>query len=191
MKVLCWFLVGPAISVLIGCASAGRSVGREPSGGRLEGIWEVCLRVRTAPPESRHSPSVAGFISLTPMTDGAHRWMVLGEPTHYGVYTVALERLGIGGDPRIPVPLAGARTAGDSVYVAFDPFGSHGAVVLRGRLGPDTAAGIWLHQAYAMGAEGTFTMRRLPENTLPVPYPIGGPLVSPTIAGCPARSEPE
>lgn len=160
--------------------------GPEPSAeiDRLRGIWEICLTLREAPDGIQRPHFSAGYISLTPMEEPSQPWMYLGHPTHFGVYTADVTQLGITRDPRIPVPLVGARMASDSIYLVLDPFGSHGPVIVRGQLGPDTASGIWFHQSYAWGAEGFFSMRHVGTNTLPVPYPVGGAPTPPAIAGC-------
>jgi hypothetical protein len=166
------------------CASLNRTGEAADHAGRLEGIWEVCLAVGRSPSTSERSRHVAGYIAFTRMVQSRRPWMYVGEPSHYGVYTADLAQIGIERDPRIPIPVVGARLAADSVYVVLDPFGSHGPVILHGQLEPSAASGTWFHQAYAFGAEGTFSMKRVEESRLPVPYPVGGPPTPPAIAGC-------
>lgn len=178
-------VVALVTSVMAGCAPLHRGTQRDAEPDRLQGIWEICL-VRHATSE-HPSPSVfsAGYISLTPMEDSVRPWSYVGLPTHYGVYTVDIGAIGITRDPRIPLPLVGARMTSDSLYLVLDPFGSHGSIILQGEM--RNASGIWFHQAYAFGAEGSFSMRHIATYTLPIPYSIGGPLTSPAIAGCIAR----
>jgi hypothetical protein len=173
-----------AILLSTSCASLAPSVPSKSGGSSLNGIWEICLRLEEAGVNVSQARTSAGYLSLTPFVGQPRPWMYSGAPSHHGVYTVDLARLGIGRDPRIPVPLAGARMVSDSVYLELDPFGSHGSIVMVGRTSPGAIIGNWYHHAYVGGAHGTFTMRKLEESTLPVPYPIGGPLASPPIAGC-------
>lgn len=177
-------LVVLSASILGACAGLGSN--RAASGGfdRVQGIWEICLIVRERADTLPGPRFSAGYIVLTRLEEPSRPWMYLGEPTHYGIYTADFAEIGISRDPRIPLPLVGARAASDSVHLVLDPFGSHGPVIVRGQLGRDTASGIWFHQSYAWGAEGTFSMRHLGASTLPVPYPVGGPLTPPAIAGC-------
>jgi hypothetical protein len=171
-------------SFLGGCAGpiSYRQPAAEPD--RLAGIWEICLKRHEATGNPQNPPATAGYIALTRMEQFTRPWMYLGEPTHYGVYTADLAQLDIARDPRIPLPLVGARVTLDSIYLVLDPFGSHGPVVVRGRIERDTASGGWFHQAYAFGAEGSFSMRHVGAHSLPVPYPIGVLPTPPALAGC-------
>jgi hypothetical protein len=166
------------------CTGLNRGLQHGAELDRVQGIWEICLKPREVLNRAQRSGFSAGYISLTPLEEPTQLWMYLGQPTHYGVYTNDVAQIGIARDPRIPIPLVGARVVSDSVYLVLDPFGSHGPLVVRGQLGRDTASGIWFHQAYAFGAEGTFSMRHVGSRTLPVPYPVGGPATSPATAGC-------
>jgi hypothetical protein len=170
--------------MLTACAGLNRTQAAGADLDRLQGIWEVCFTVREQQDTLQAPRFSNGYIALTRMDQPSRPWMYLGDPTHYGVYTADLTRIGIGRDPRIPLPLVGARATSDSIHLVLDPFGSHGPVVVRGQLGRGAAAGTWFHQSYALGAEGTFSMRRVETSTLPVPYPVGGPLTPPAVAGC-------
>lgn len=178
------FVIALVTSLMGGCAALHRGTQRGAELDRLQGIWEICFVRRATPDHPNHSDFSAGYISLTPMKDPVRSWMHLGPPTHYGVYTVDVARISITRDPRIPLPLVGARVTSDSLYLVLDPFGSHGPIIVRGQMGPNNASGIWFHHAYAFGAEGSFSMKHLATHTLPIPYPVGGPLTSPAIAGC-------
>lgn len=161
---------------------------RPAGAGAIDGLWEVCLE---ADPEADARPprvidTVAGFLMLSRAASFGRPWThVGGRPDAYGTYTIDLARLGIGRDPRLPVPLAGARLEGDSLRIVLDPFGSHGSISLEGRLAGDTVRGRWWEDAYVGGHRGTFRMSRLGEDRLPLPYPVGGPLQPPPLAGCP------
>lgn len=177
-------LVALLTSLLGACTGRKPGPHHVPSPDHLAGIWEMCLLLREP---SEGSPSLhfsSGYLALTPLNPPPRPWMYLGEPSHYGLYTADVAEVGITRDPRIPLPLAGARVAGDSLHLVLDPFGSHGPIVLQGELGRDTASGVWSHQAYALGAEGSFSLRRIDNRSLPVPYPVGGPLTPPELAGC-------
>lgn len=185
MKIRLGTIFLTVVLLLDGCATTVHRKQENASPGALAGIWELCLDLEQAGMDPPDVEIATGYISLRGVDAGSRSWILLGEPTHYGIYTVDLTRLGIPRDPRIPLPLIGARTAGDSLYMVLDPFGSHGPVTLLGRVRSDTVKGSWFHHAYAMGARGTFAMRRIAEHSLPVPYPIDGPLAAPRIAGCP------
>jgi hypothetical protein len=167
--------------VIVGSAQGiqAQETGEDRTGTIGEGVWEVCLFA--ARPVQR---SAGGYITLVTTQPTQRPWMLLGTPTHYGTYVLELSRFGVERDPRLPIPLAGARFSADSVDIALDPFASHGAVSLKGRFVSDTIRGEWHHQAYVGGAKGIFTMVRISPDRFPVPYPIGPELRAPLIAGC-------
>jgi hypothetical protein len=177
-------LVGLLASLVGACTGLTRRPQHPGESDHLAGIWEVCLLLHEPSDESPKLPFSSGYFALIPMNRPTQAWMYLGQPTHYGVYTADIGVIGVTRDPRIPLPLAGARVAGDSLNLVLDPFGSHGPIVLKGQLRRDTASGTWFHQAYALGAEGSFSLKRIDNRSLPVPYPVGGPLTPPAIAGC-------
>lgn len=150
----------------------------------LSGVWEICMRVSTAGGTGA-GPFTAGYVSLTRASTQQANWFHLGRPDHYGTYTLDLSAVGIARDPRIPLPLIGVTSVGDSLRLVLDPFGSHGSIVINAR---HTNAGViegeWFHQAYAAGASGVTVMVRIPDDELPLPYPVGGEPVVPAIAGC-------
>lgn len=171
-----------AIAMMIGGAAAPTRSPADP----VSGIWEVCLRAEETRLPGRAPAAVAGYLTLTPLEHASRwRWMYLGRPSHYGTYHIDLQAMGIGRAPRVPVPLVGARVAGDSVVLVLDPFGSHGPIVLHGLRDRGEISGPWAEQAYALGAHGTFRMRRISEDDLPLPYPVDGPLTAPSTLECP------
>jgi len=180
----CAIWMGMLISA--GCVYRANAVNEVPSTARstLDGTWEFCLRLGEAGFQRPRAEAAVGYLSLMHLVERPRAWMYLGEPTHHGIYTLDLSILGIERDPRNPIPLIGARPSGDSVHLVLDPFGSHGPTVLSGQMISDSISGSWYHHAYAGGATGTFMMKKLEEDRLPVPYSIRGPIASPSIAGC-------
>jgi hypothetical protein len=181
-----------AIAAILGALVVGAPSGAQVYRG-LQGMWEICLE---ADPASRAFPprmvdSVAGYLMLAPLDTVADPfWVYLGRPQLYGTYTIELYRLGIRRDPRVPVPVIGARQDADSVHLVLDPFASHGPIILSGIRAGERVVGAWGENAYAGGLRGAFRMQKLEEHRLPLPYSIDGPMIPPELAGCPRGAAP-
>lgn len=151
------------------------------------GLWEICLETGDSTSASPRHMAVAGYLTLMPL-ETTPVWINLGVPTHYGIYALDLAPLGIHRDPRLPIPLVGARVQGDTMVLMLNPFGSHGPILLWGRLGKGQVSGTWSEQAYVGGGSGSFKMSLIEERRLPLPYPIDGPVAAPPISGCPVTA---
>jgi hypothetical protein len=140
-----------AAFLLCGCVSNRSPEQPAPSADRLLGIWEVCVEGNPLAGSAQPPVSLSGFLSLMMARTTEFGWYHLGTPTHWGTYHLELARLGVGKDPRIPVPLVGTRIQGDSVRLVLDAYATHGPVYFFGVLGDDsiTADGWSTHTCVA------------------------------------------
>ena len=164
MKLLTRSLVAAS---LLACVGGARPEAISPSSeDGLTGVWRVALRVDYSLDSAvLRTSRVEGLAALTPHAPTVSDALLsLVRPSHFGVYALALERIGIVYPRLSQGPILAAREdAADSVSVVLQPELSHGAIMLRGiRIG-DSISGRWILTGYVSPMSGSFTMRRVTE----------------------------
>ena len=156
-----------AVTGLIACLGIARPTPMASSFDEgLTGVWRVVLRVEQSLDSSATRFSrVEGFVAITvhePVKSDA--LLHIAQPSHYGVYALPLERIGIVYPRPTQGPILAAREElSDSVSIVLQPELPHGAIVMRGlRLG-DTISGSWVLTGYVSPMSGSFSMRRVTE----------------------------
>jgi len=137
---------------------------RPPTGppqDSLSGVWDVTLRATGGMHVTKGQEIPARIALLRSTTASRLRWSDEGGATHVGVIDRYL-RIGVESSPRshLPTLVGASEDAGGRITVVVNPGPSHGSLVMEGRAAGDSVSGRWYVTAYAMGATGTFVMRK-------------------------------
>jgi hypothetical protein len=159
-----------ALPILLACADDS---GRQRSGidaahsGKLTGVWDITLRLER--PLSLRTTAglprlVSGSIALLEDRHAERSFSAMRDPTHIGVYDIALDSLDLPPWDRGLVPGVAARivpsTAGrDSIQIVVNPETPGHTLRLSGVFADDGVRGTWLAES-PLGGGGTFTLRR-------------------------------
>lgn len=141
----------------------------EAQSARLAGSWDVTLRLErpltVSTDVSRLPRTVGGTLTLLPNRDPRVSFDQMHDPTHVGVYEIALDSLGFPRREPGFVPSVAARTVAgtsadlDSIHIVMDPETPRRAVHLAGVLQRGEVRGTWVAESF-LGGGGTFVLRR-------------------------------
>lgn len=160
-----------ALPVLLACA--GDSAQQRPAtdsshAGKLSGTWDITLQLErplslrtTLGGLPRH---VTGSVALLEDRHAERSFASMKEPTHIGVYDIALDSLELPPWDASLVPGLAARvkpsdSGKDSIYIVVNPETPGHMLRLSGVFADNGAQGIWVAES-PLGGGGTFTLRR-------------------------------
>lgn len=126
---------------------------------QLVGVWTARFRLLGAAPlAAADTGDVNATLSLIEDDYGVSTPR-LDEASHVGTYVADFSPFGFDLRDRGVIPSAAARVDRDSVTIILGP-GEARTVTLRGALVGDSITGTWWFSSRAVGASGTFVMRR-------------------------------
>ena len=160
-----------ALPVLLACA--GDSAQQRPAtdsshAGKLSGTWDITLQLErplslrtTLGGLPRH---VTGSVALLEDRHAERSFASMKEPTHIGVYDIALDSLELPPWDASLVPGLAARvkpsdSGKDSIYIVVNPETPGHMLRLSGVRDGDDVHGIWVAES-PLGGGGTFMLRR-------------------------------
>ena len=159
-----------ALPILLACADDS---GRQRSGidaahsEKLTGVWDITLRLER--PLSLRTTAglprlVSGNIALLEDRHAERSFAVMKDPTHIGVYDIALDSLDLPPWDRGLVPGVAARvvpsaSGSDSLQIVVNPETPGHMLRLSGVFVDDGVQGTWLAES-PLGGGGSFTLRR-------------------------------
>lgn len=158
------------LPILLACSGDGRHqrAAIDPShAGLLTGTWDITLQLerpmslRTTAAELPHH--VTGSVALLEDRQAERSFAAMKDPTHIGVYDIALDSLELPPWDASVVPGLAARvvpgeSGRDSIYIVVNPETPGHMLRLSGVLAADGAKGVWVAES-PLGGGGTFTLR--------------------------------
>lgn len=123
----------------------------------ISGVWDAVLVVKSG---ETAGDTLRGLVSLRRSGQSEERGEAVVSREYSGTYDFALASVGAPILPGRGVPLAKAVARLDSLVIELNPGVDHGSLIMRGRQDDDVVIGQWYVTAYALGATGSFFMRR-------------------------------
>lgn len=159
-----------ALSILPACSGDGgqrRPATDAAQDAKLTGTWDITLQLdrplslrTTAGGLPRH---VTGSIAFLEDRHAERSFEAMKDPTHIGVYDIALDSLELPPWDVSLVPGLAARvvpsaSARDSIYIVVNPETPGHMLRLSGVFAGDDVKGMWVAES-PLGGGGTFTLR--------------------------------
>jgi hypothetical protein len=166
-----------AICALSACDSRMRgtaAVTDEALAGRVNGVWEMTLRIERPMSLSTEATSlprnVTGVVALVPIRKFRVSFEAMTDPTFSGVYDLDPGALGLatGDGAHVPglvarvatrAPRASGNAAPDSIHVLLNPETPQHAIRLAGIVSDGAVTGVWVAES-PLGGGGTIVWRR-------------------------------
>jgi hypothetical protein len=127
---------------------------------RLEGLWEMRLRVRSPASDTLQPRFVTGVIALTLNEEGLSAPGFGEPPMVFGTYDIGFEWAGVYAGAYAGIPSIVGRMRGDSVELKLAP-DSKLPIELWGILREDSISGRWYgHRRAGFDRYGDFVLRR-------------------------------
>lgn len=158
-----------ALPVLLACAGdlgQQRPALDSSHAGKLTGTWDITLQLER--PMSLRTPAglprqVSGSLALLEDRHAERSFAAMKDPTHIGVYDIALDSLELppwdaGLVPGVAARVVPAESGRDSIYILVNPETPGHMLRLSGIFADDGAKGTWVADS-PLGGGGTFTLR--------------------------------